>query len=74
MVFAAEITTDSTYTIFVNFAQKVRDANIDVVCKSLGESILSVRTGTVDCEGPAEAIKRIRAGTWDYEELSRDKS
>lgn len=74
MVFAAEITTDSTYTIFVNLSKEVRDANVDVVCKSLGEAVLSVHTGTVDCEGPKEAIKQVLAGTWDYTELSRDAS
>ena len=67
MVFAAEITTDSTYTIFVNLSEKVRDANVTVVRESLGEAIISVRIGIVDCEGPAEAINQVRAGTWDYE-------
>lgn len=67
MVFAAEITTDSTYTIFVNLSEEVCDANVAVVRESLGEAIISVRIGTVNCEGPAEAINQVRAGTWNYE-------
>lgn len=72
MVFVAEITTASTYTILVNQSEKVRNTNVAVVLKSLGNAIRTVHIGTIDCEGPAMAIQRVRLGDWDYEEQTKN--
>jgi len=72
MVFVAEITTVSTYTILVNQSEEVRNTNAAVVLKSLGNAVRTVHIGTIDCEGPAMAIQRVRLGHWTYEEWTEN--
>lgn len=71
MVFVAEITTVSTYTILVNQSEEVRNTNVAVVLKSLGDTVRTIHIGTIDCEGPAMAIQQVRLGHWHYEEWTK---